>query len=148
MFHRVIFILLIVSSLFLNLIAAQLVFSRTYNKTSHAGVLKMLRVNITWQNHKEREIKPKHNIKFSIMLKLKCSFKRLRQLGLQIWCLTKVRTRPAGGVDINAKFAINLHYSYKKNLAIKSLCVFYKPICSSWKLARPWWFWKFLDRSH
>ena len=30
------------------------------------------------------------------MLKLKCSFKRLRQLGLQIWCLTKVRTRPAG----------------------------------------------------
>ena len=100
MFHRVIFILLIVSSLFLNLIAAQVVFSRTYNKTSHAGVLKMLRVNITWQNHKEREIKPKHNIKFSIMLKLKCSFKRLRQLGLQIWCLTKVRTRPAGRGDL------------------------------------------------
>ena len=88
------------SSLFLNLIAAQVVFSRTYNKTSHAGVLKMLRVNITWQNHKEREIKPKHNIKFSIMLKLKCSFKRLRQLGLQIWCLTKVRTRPAGRGDL------------------------------------------------
>ena len=52
MFHRVTFILLIVSSLFLNLIAAQVVFSPTYNKTSHAGVLKMLRVNITWQNHK------------------------------------------------------------------------------------------------
>ena len=51
MFHWVIFILLIVSSLFLNLIAAQVVFSRTYNKTSHAGVLKMLRVNITQQNH-------------------------------------------------------------------------------------------------
>ena len=31
------------------------------------------------------------------------------------------------GVYINAKFAINLHYSYKKNLGIKSLCIFYKP---------------------
>ena len=31
------------------------------------------------------------------------------------------------GVYINAKFAINLHYSYKQNLAIKSLCIFYKP---------------------
>ena len=47
MFHRVKFILLIVSSLFLSLIAAQVVFSLTYNKTSHAGVLKMLRVKIT-----------------------------------------------------------------------------------------------------
>ena len=47
MFHQVTFILLIVSSLFLNLIAAQVVFSRTYNKTLHTGVLKMLRVNIT-----------------------------------------------------------------------------------------------------
>ena len=46
MFHRVIFILLIVSSLFLNLIAAQAVFSVTYNETSHAGLLKMPRVNI------------------------------------------------------------------------------------------------------
>ena len=34
MFHRVILILLIVSSHFLNLIAAQVVFSRTYNKTT------------------------------------------------------------------------------------------------------------------
>ena len=100
MFHRVIFILLIVSSLFLNLIAAQVVFSRTYNKTSHAGVLKMLRVNITWQNHKEREIKPKHNIK------LKYSFKWLRQMGLQIWCLTKVRTRPAGRGDFGNFFIV------------------------------------------
>ena len=33
------------------------------------------------------------------MLKLKCSFKRLRQLGLQIWCLTKERTRPAGRIQ-------------------------------------------------
>ena len=31
------------------------------------------------------------------------------------------------GVYINAKFAINSHCSYKKNLAIKSLCIFYKP---------------------
>ena len=46
MFHQVIFILLIVSSFFLNLIAAQVVFSGTYNKTLHAGLLKMLRVNI------------------------------------------------------------------------------------------------------
>ena len=46
MFHRVICILLIVSSLFLNLIAAQVVFSQTYNKTSHASVLKMRRVDI------------------------------------------------------------------------------------------------------
>ena len=42
----VIFILLIVSSLFLDLIAALVVFSQTYNKTSHASVLKMPRVNI------------------------------------------------------------------------------------------------------
>ena len=47
MFHRVMFILLIVSSLFVNLIAAQVVFSRTYTKKGHTGVLKMLRVNIT-----------------------------------------------------------------------------------------------------
>ena len=46
MFHRVICILLIVSSLFLNLIAAQVVFSRTYNKTSHARERKKQRVNI------------------------------------------------------------------------------------------------------
>ena len=46
MFHQVIFILLIVSSLFLNLIAAQVVFSGTYNKTSHARLRKMPRVNI------------------------------------------------------------------------------------------------------
>ena len=32
------------------------------------------------------------------MLKLKCSFKRLRQLGMQIWCLTKVKTRPGGRI--------------------------------------------------
>ena len=32
------------------------------------------------------------------MLKLKCSFKWLQQLALQIWCLTKVRTRPAGRI--------------------------------------------------
>ena len=31
------------------------------------------------------------------------------------------------GVYINAKFAINSHCSYKKNLARKSLCIFYKP---------------------
>ena len=31
------------------------------------------------------------------------------------------------GVYINAKFAINSHCSCKKNLAIKSLCIFYKP---------------------
>ena len=30
------------------------------------------------------------------------------------------------GVYISAKFAINSHCSYKKNLAIKSLCIFYK----------------------
>ena len=29
------------------------------------------------------------------------------------------------GVYINAKFAINSHCSYKKTLAIKSLCIFY-----------------------
>ena len=46
MFHRVTFILQIVSSLFLDLIAAQVVFSGTYNKTSQAGLLKMPRVNI------------------------------------------------------------------------------------------------------
>ena len=37
----------IVSSLFLNLSAVQVVFSQQYNKASHTGVLKMLRVNIT-----------------------------------------------------------------------------------------------------
>ena len=42
------------------------------------------------------------------MLKLKCSFKRLRQLGLQIWCLTKVRTRPAGRIGDSANFLIVL----------------------------------------
>ena len=31
------------------------------------------------------------------------------------------------GVYINAKFAKNLLYSYKKHLTIKSLCIFYKP---------------------
>ena len=36
------------------------------------------------------------------------------------------RSADLGGVYINAKFAINLHHSYKKNLAIKSLCIFYK----------------------
>ena len=34
---------------------------------------------------------------------------------------------PRAGVYINAKFAINSHCSYKKNLAVKSLCIFYKP---------------------
>ena len=42
------------------------------------------------------------------MLKLKCSFKRLRQLGLQIWCLTKVRTRPAGRIGDFGNFFIVL----------------------------------------
>ena len=42
------------------------------------------------------------------MLKLKCSFKRLRQLGLQIWCLTKVRTRPAGRIGDFGNFLIVL----------------------------------------
>ena len=42
------------------------------------------------------------------MLKLKCSFKRLRQLGLQIWCLTKVRTRPGGRIGDFGKFFIVL----------------------------------------
>ena len=42
------------------------------------------------------------------MLKLKCSFKRLRQLGLQIWCLTKVRTRPAGLIGDFGNFFIVL----------------------------------------
>ena len=42
------------------------------------------------------------------MLKLKCSFKRLRQLGLQIWCLTKVRTRPAGRIGNFGNFLIVL----------------------------------------
>ena len=49
------------------------------------------------------------------MLKLKCSYKRLRQLGLQIWCLTKVRTRPAGRIGDFGKFLIVLakgHYYY------------------------------------
>ena len=32
------------------------------------------------------------------MLKLKCSYKRLRHLGLQIWCLTTERTRPTGRI--------------------------------------------------
>ena len=42
------------------------------------------------------------------MLKLKCSFKRLRQLGLQIWCLTKVRTRPADRIGDFGNFLILL----------------------------------------
>ena len=42
------------------------------------------------------------------MLTLKCSFKRLRQLGLQIWCLTKVRTRPAGRIGDFGNFFIVL----------------------------------------
>ena len=49
------------------------------------------------------------------MLKLKCLFKRLRQLGLQIWCLTKVRTRPAGRIgDFGnfLSFSLNAHYYY------------------------------------
>ena len=41
------------------------------------------------------------------MLKLKCSFKRLRQLGLQIWCLTKVRTRPAGRIGDCGNFFLS-----------------------------------------
>ena len=40
------------------------------------------------------------------MLKLKCSYKRLRQLGLQIWCLTTVRTRPAGRIGDFGNFLI------------------------------------------
>ena len=42
------------------------------------------------------------------MLKLKCSFKRLRQLGLQIWCLTKKRTRPGGRIGDFGNFFIVL----------------------------------------
>ena len=42
------------------------------------------------------------------MLKLKCSYKRLRQLGLQIWCLTTVRTRPAGRIGDFGNFLIVL----------------------------------------
>ena len=42
------------------------------------------------------------------MLKLKCSYKRLRQLGLQIWCLTKVRTHPAGRIGDHGNFFIVL----------------------------------------
>ena len=41
--------------------------------------------------------------------------------------LPDLRRTARMGVYINAKFAINLHYSYKKNFAIKSLCIFYKP---------------------
>ena len=40
------------------------------------------------------------------MLKLKCSYKRLRHLGLQIWCLTTVRTRPAGRIGDFGNFLI------------------------------------------
>ena len=50
------------------------------------------------------------------MLKLKCSYKRLRQLGLQIWCLTKVRTHPAGRIEmifgIFLSFSLEAHYYY------------------------------------
>ena len=43
------------------------------------------------------------------MLKLKCLFKRLRQLGLQIWCsVTKVRARPAGSIGDLGNFLIVL----------------------------------------
>ena len=42
------------------------------------------------------------------MLKLTSSFKRLRQLGLQIWCLTKVRTRPADRIGDFGNFLILL----------------------------------------
>ena len=42
------------------------------------------------------------------MLKLKCSYKRLPQLGLQIWYLTKVRTPPAGRIGDFGNFLIVL----------------------------------------
>ena len=45
----------------------------------------------------------------------------------QKWGVLEFTNGLSLGVYINAKFAINLLYSYKKNLAIKSLCIFYKP---------------------
>ena len=42
------------------------------------------------------------------MLKLKCSYKRLQQLGLQIWCLTRGRTYPAGRIGDIGNFFIVL----------------------------------------
>ena len=58
------------------------------------------------------------------MLKLTCSFKRLRQLGLQIWRLTKVRTRAAGRVGDFGNFLIvlsNLSCKIVKNCRIIGL---------------------------
>ena len=42
------------------------------------------------------------------MLKVKYPYKRLRQLGLQIWCLTKVRTYPADRIGDFGNFFIVL----------------------------------------
>ena len=48
-------------------------------------------------------------------LALKCSYKRPQQLGLQIWCLTKVRTHSAGRIgDFGnfLSFSLKAHYYY------------------------------------
>ena len=42
------------------------------------------------------------------MLKLKCSNKWLRHLGMKIWCLKTVRTRPAGRIGDFGNFLIVL----------------------------------------
>ena len=55
----------------------------------------------------------------TVQQKTKLSFLR--------FCGRPVVTQSPAVVYINAKFAINSLYSYKKTLAIKSLCIFHKP---------------------
>ena len=55
-------------------------------------------------------MKPKHN-KFSIMLKRNSVNVHFltRQPGLEIWCLSKLRTRPAGRIGEFSEFFYRFH---------------------------------------
>ena len=106
--------------------------SKIYNKANSA-INVIIKVS-SWRlynvgNQQGEVLKPK-------ILKIAKDYRslRLQQSGrwksvawvVGVWGQTADNKR-TGGVYINEKFAINLHYSYKKNLAIQWLCIFYKP---------------------